>query len=576
MANLDLEPLDLEPVEKESKLDLEPVDHPAPIEAPEERPWYKPSLAGIKEAAIEQLPAEGAMIGGLIGGLTTAGPGAIPGAAGGGALGAGLRKLIRDYQSAPDKKEFITKTPTLSGTAEAFKEMTPEMAGGAIEGTTQEMGGQALGAGLNKILSRKALESAGSKLAASSAGLKPSEDTAMKWVAKEGGRFEKVPDASQMGIGQTAIEQGAVPNMGTMDQRVSAVKSALDNNYNKLDPLLKNAQQSLDPKLDEVMGSVGSIGDKLGNYHYDFQNQLAKGSMEASGTMSTQAEQIANKLLRQNAKNIENASNIDGNLIALNALKRNLQADADRLGAYGPRQDKPQAKYLKGMASIIRQHIEDLANAANPGSKLGDQVAEANSNINKLMDFKDALETSKQSVTTPLDVSKSIFGHGMLSALGYKLAGTEGAIALPVAAKGVQMGVEGATGQPISTTAKILGAKGALKAAKVVDSPIGDITLKTVPKVVSAKINPFSASQFKQQTSEINPTDSTKVASLMYNANDESLKNMSNNFKQDPSMQNIANALDKYIKTKDTQDLNVATFLMLQNRNAVKLLTGEK
>lgn len=545
MANLDLEPLDLEPVEKESKLDLEPIEHPQPIvDAPEEQGMISKGIdfaKNLPNSAIDLVP-----------GMKE------------------RREAIEAYRQTPEYKNAPSDIPGLTkGQREqSFKESSEAQMN---DPAYQAMGlvGESSLLALGKLIPGvgKMLQKGGSRMAADVAGIPAAEEAATQWVRKEGGRWSKQAVPGGKGIGQTAVEEGALPTFGGTEQRIKATESAIDRNYNQLDPLLKNAQQALDPKLEEVVSSVGPLGDKLAKYHYDFQSNLGQ---------TDQAGKIADKLLRENRGNIEKLANIDGNLEALNAFKRDLQKQADRLNAYGPNQNKPAANYLKGMAGVVRQQIEDLANAADPASQMGQQLASANANIQKLMDFKEGVETTKQMTAGPQDVAKSMLGHGMLGAIGYKIAGPAGAVALPATVKTAQVGAELATGQPMSTTAKILAAKGMLKAAKSVDTPIGNITLKSAPVITKTITNPFSQKQFKEQTPEINPTDSTKVASLIYNANDESLKNIANNFKQDPSMHNISNALDKYIKTKDTQDLNVATFLMLQNRNAVKLLTGEK
>lgn len=442
----------------------------------------------------------------------------------------------------------------------------------ALEDTTIGAGlgvaGGAIGESLAGRLSPQGLQKTGSRLAASVAGLEPEAEQATQWI-KKGDRWAKAPVEGGKGTGQIAVEEGALPTTGGSSQRVKATQQAIDDNYDKLTPLLKDAQSSLDENLDNTLNTVGHIGDKLGNFHYQFQDNLGQ---------TDQAGKMADKLLMQNKGNIQKLSQLDGNLEALNAFKKDLQGQAQKAGAYGPNQNKDAANYLKGMAGVVRQHIEDLANAADPQSQIGSQIKDANNNISKLIDFKEGVEdtASKQGGTGPMDVAKSALGPGILASIGYKIGGTPMAVATTVAGKTAQMGIESALGgQSLGTTGKILAAKGALAASKAVDTPIGKIVMRAPPTVANQSlISPFSQEKIQGVNQKLNPSDSTRIASTIYNADDESLKKITNDFKQDPSLENVANKMDAYLKSKDPQDLNAAVFLLLQNKNGIKLLTG--
>lgn len=432
----------------------------------------------------------------------------------------------------------------------------------AVGGGLGLLGGK-VAQGIANKLSPGALQQAGSEMIASTAGMEPEEQAATAWV-RNGDRWMKEPVEGGKGTGQIAVEQGAAPTMGGNPARIKATQQAIDNNYNKLDPLLDTAQENLDPKLDDTLNSVGHVGDKLANFYNQFVDNMGQ---------TDQAQKIGIKLLRDNRGNIEKLSQLDGNLQALNAFKRDLQSQADRAGAYGPNQNKDAANFLKGMAGVVRQHIEDLANASDPASQLGSQIKEANNNINNLINFKDSMQDMSNQPQEPsvVDMAKSMLGPGIKAAIGYKLGGPIGAVALPMAG----MAANAAMGQTMGTTAKILGGKAMLSGAKAVSTPIGNIIMRTAPPIASKIIsNPFSQEILQSQGQKLKPSDSTQIASTIYNADDTSLKKINNSFKQDPSLDNITSAFDRYFETKDPQDLNSATFLLLQNKNAIKLLTG--
>lgn len=612
MPKLDLEPLELEPIDSKSdKLDLEPL-----------------ALEPMESKSHEEVPAPSAPKQEWSG-PESAGQGVVQGATMGfsdelgGALGAGMEKLAgnpddksmsdlyheyRDLQRRRNKgaeesnpKTYLAgniaggvgsgialpgaaslKGAAALGAATGLGTSEAELGSGdpselkhGVEdvaiGSGLGLAGGVLGKGLSKAVSSAALRKGGSRLAADVAGISPEAEQAGQWIKSDSGKWIKKASPELPGTGEIALREGAVPTVGGNSAREVATQQAIDSNYDKLNPLLQKAQQSLDNNLDESLNNVGHVGDKLASNHYEFQAKIGD---------TDQASKIADKLLKENKGNIQKAAQMDGNLEALNAFKRDIQAQADAAGAFGPNQNKPAAQYLKSMSGVIRQHIEDLANAADPQSQIGSQVKDANNNISKLIDFKKGLQkpANQDQTVGILDSAKSYMGPGILSAIGYKIGGPAMAVAAGVAGKGAQMAAESALGgQSIGTTGKILAAKGMMSASKAVDTPLGKIVLKPAPVVVDKAItSPFSQEKMQNVNQRLNPSDSTKIAATIYNADDASLKKIANDFKQDASLEHVSNKLDSYIKSKDPQDLNAAVFLMLQNKNARKLLTGEE
>jgi len=543
--------------------EVKPVDNTE--KQPENKDWMPsmPTWSGIKEAAIENLPAEGAMVGGLLGTPldVVSGPGGtIGGAAAGGAAGAGLRKMIRDYQNAPSKQDYLTKPPTLEGVADSTK----ELGAGALEGATQEMGGQVLGAGLSagikKLIKPKSLEAAGSKLATSVVGGKPSKELTTEWV-KEGEHFVPKQGSDVVkGLGKTAVEEGALPTFGGSNNIYDKTLEAVSKNEAKLNPLLQQAQESLGDDVASRLDQVGHVGDKLGTFMTDFEREIPT---------TSKREGLINKLYETYGPKLEEISNADGDLIKLNQLKQELQQSAKELnkGIYNnPNQMEAatEAQFTKQLGGIIRQHIEDLANSAGGG--LGQEIKSTNKTLSNLYTYEDM---ARRSMDSPKGKPSLGIKNAAGAALGYAVGGPPLAIATGTA----QYGLEKGMGQSFGQLGKILGSKALLKGAKAIQTPAGPLMQKAAGPVVNKAIgNPFSTENAESSSG----TYADKISNSLYNATDDSLKAVALKLSQDPQLKHAAEELQKGIDLKDQQRKNNAIFLLLQKPSARKFLNPEE
>lgn len=423
-------------------------------------------------------------------------------------------------------------------------------------------GGQMLGSAAGKMLNPQSLEAAGSKMATSVVGGKPSKELATQWV-KQGEHW--VPEQGSdivKGIGKTAVEEGALPTTGGASAIYDKTLDAIDKNESKLNPLLKQAQSSLDDNLEGHLDDVGHVGDKMATFMNDFLDKIPTTSKK---------EGLTSKIFETYAPKMQEVADADGNLVKLNALKQEFQQSARELnkGIYNnPNQMETatEAQFVKQLGGIVKQHIEDLANSATGTDQLGQQIQQTNKTLSNLYTYEDmarkAMDSGKGAPKLGL---KNVAG----GAAGFAVAGYPGMIA----GAGAQYAAEKAMGQSTGQLGKILGAKALLGAAKTVDTPMGALVQKTAPPVINNSIsNPFSTERAQSATG----TYADKISSSLYNATDESLKNVASKLSQDPQSAHAADELSKAIDLKDEQRKNNAIFLLLQKPSARKYLNPEE
>lgn len=425
-------------------------------------------------------------------------------------------------------------------------------ASGAAGATGIGMGlgtiGGAIGSKLEGATDPEALETAASKLASKSVGIKPSRELARIYDSDTG----KVLQGSDIikGIGSTAMEEGALPLTGGPGAIYDKTLDAIDSNYQKLNPLLQTAQQKLsqDPN---ALEAVGNLGDKTADFLYDFRDSL--------GNRSDQ-DKIMKGLDDEFIPYIQKLVDADGNLQQLNVLKRGLQDQATDLNAAAydnPASDlKPKAEFVKRLGGIVRQQIEDLANQADPG--LGDQIADTNKTLSNLYTYRDA--------------AKKLLDKGQSSSL----------------TKALNLPSQILTGNTTGRLAQMASAKVANLASQNIDTPAGQLVQKVaVNTPLSVITNPFTQGTINKSLPEdgvpdgaIEPrqgvSESSKLSTNLYNATDESLKGVADTLSKTPGLEYYADHLNRAIDTNDSGEKNRAIFLILQNPRSRELITPDK
>lgn len=440
-----------------------------------------------------------------------------------------------------------TAEPTLGGAGQS-----------AAIGTGLGVIGGKIGEKIGGMLTPERLEVAASKAASKAVGLKPSKEMTRLYDPGTG----KMVEGSNIikGIGKTALEEGAVPMTGGPENIYNKSLEAINHNYERLNPLIANTQQKLNQNLQQYIEGAGSINQKAHNFINEFAEQLEK---------NPDRNAILKKFQDKYLPYIDQISQVDGNLQQLNQFKRAIQDYATDLSAAAyaqPASDlKPEAEFVKRFGGILRQHIEDLASAADPGA--GEQIGAINKTLGNLYTYKDAAKKMLDKSTTGL--GDAISTGGALGT-GFILGGP---VLAAVTGAG-KLAIEKGTGHPLSRLASMAEAKIANLASKKIQTPAGEIVQKAVTNVPLATVtNPFTQGRLQDK---YGPVEASKLSTNLYTADDDSLKNIASNLKSTPGLEFYGEHLNKAIDSNDNDDKNRAIFLILQNPKSRKLVSPLK
>lgn len=368
------------------------------------------------------------------------------------------------------------------------------------------------------------LDVAGSKMAQEAMGMNSAKDLTSEFNPMTG-KSTRGSDIIK-GTGNTALDQGVL--QGGQKNWYNNALDALESNYKKLPNLFQPAQAKIDQNLDQIISNVGPITTKTPDVMQDVFDSIPDTSQRTS---------IIRKLGQQYSKYEQKLGSAEGNLDQLNAIKQELTTAAENLSPqiYNNGSAKAESTLYKRLGGAVRQHIEDLANAADPGS--GDQIHQVNKTIGDLSSMLPSLQkTTRGGLPTSLkDVSQTLVGP------------TE------------------------AFAAKTL--KGA---SKIVQTPAGDLAQKAAPAVAKSFVdNPWKAIQSSTDTNNISPEQkTTKIAANLYNATDDSLKDVANTISKYPGMEHTADYLKKAIDNQDGNAKNRAIFLILQHPTSRALVTS--
>ncbi len=229
--------------------------------------------------------------------------------------------------------------------------------------------GHGLGKGISSALNPEARALAGSIQGAKATGV---------GIGGELTRGETIA-AGAKGIGQTAVEEGTLPLTGGPKAIYDNTIQAIDRNENKLTPIFDSAQEKINDNMSEVLNKTGLIGEKVQNQFDQFANRISN---------RPEQKKLLDPLLPIVEEFSSKLSDAEGDLSALNKLKQGVYKDVQSISkeAYNNPSGELSAKVqlYKQMGGQIRQHIEDLANAADPGA--GTQIAQVNGTLGNLYD----------------------------------------------------------------------------------------------------------------------------------------------------------------------------------------------
>lgn len=448
-----------------------------------------------------------------------------------------------------------SESSLVDGTPEDFNKLALDVG----TGTALGLAGGGIAKGVGKLTSPKTLETAGSKIASSSAGISPTEEM-VRGFDKTTGRIVEHPDIIK-GIGKTAIEEGALPFTGGAKAMFTKADEAININFDKLAPIMKSAQQKLDQQLPQSLEKVGGIGAKGGDLYYKFINEIPDTSQKAA---------LIEKLDKFYLPKIKQLQEADGNLQALADLKKEFYKGATSLKTNiysdpNATEKMTEAKFLKQLAGITRQHIEDLAGTVDKEAAKG--IKQTNQTIGNLVTYK---ESARELIDK--DAKKSVLGLSDI-ATGAGV-GAMSSTPMGLAALATKKGAELATGHPISRLAKIGAAKGAIAGSKALNTPLGQIVQKTAPVASGAVVRGPYTQEVIQNT--ISPSPATEMSNTLYNATDESLLSAAGKLKEQKGLEFYARELEDAIKEGDSRKKDRALFLIMQNPRSRKLFKEDK
>lgn len=401
------------------------------------------------------------------------------------------------------------------------------------------------------------LDAAASKLISKSVGIKPTKELATEYN-KETGQVSKGSDIIK-GTGKTALEQDATPLMGGPEATYDSSLEALDKNRQQLQPLLQSTQEKLDSNLVNTLQEVGPIESKTNPFIDKYLEDIPYNSQTPN----------LNKTLRGVYDNyVQKLSQADGNLLALNQIKAELQKSAKDMSqnAYVSGSNiSYEADMLKKLGGITRQHIEDLANATDQGA--GDQIHQINSNIQNMSTYSEAAKKM-------LDKPQPLIGmkDAAAATIGGLIKGVPGALATSAG----KIAIEKSTGNSLGRLGTIASGKVLNAMSKGLKTPAGQIYQKIAP--VSTLVSKVVQSPFVQETAQNKLTQnsqdkSTNIARNLYTATDDSLKDVAGSLKKTPGLEFYGDHLNKAIDQNDSGEKDRAIFLILQNPRSRKLVT---
>lgn len=363
------------------------------------------------------------------------------------------------------------------------------------------------------------LEVGASKMAQEAMGMNSSKDLTSEFNPMTG-KAERGSDVIK-DTGTTAMDQGVLKG-GTGKWYDNAL-DALDQNYKKLDPLMQSGQEKLSQNPQQFIESIGPITTKTPQIVQNVFDEVPE---------SSQRSVIVRKIGQQYDKYAQKLEAADGNLSQLNQIKRELQTAAENLSPqiYNNGSAKAEATLYKRLGGVVRQHIEDLASAADPG--MGNEIHQVNKTIGKL--------------------------QGMLPSLQKTTRG-----GLPTSFRDIGKAVVG----PLESFA----AKSMAGASKAISTPIGPI--EQIPQASKTALvrNPFAP----VKTENKNEQDSTYITRILANATPESLKDIAQKFQKEPALKSCGEMLNKAIMNEDNDAKNRAIFCAAQINKARQLLGGE-
>lgn len=405
-----------------------------------------------------------------------------------------------------------------------------QLESGAVGGALGA-GGAYVGNKLASAITPASLSSVASNTAARMAGVKASRNAAT-------------------GIGQTLLDNNAVPFTGGADALSEAIQNARTSNYkDKLSPILQQIQDGLGSN--DATGSNKLVQNAEGTFS-DWAQQTSNRS---------DAPQIINKVQKEFDPYVQKLADAGDDVSKLNSMKQGLQKQeqaAYQVLANGQKEPTPESDFFMQLAGQVKQHIQDLGNSVDNG--LGEDLAQANKTSGNLKEAgKSATKLAdRQDASSPLNSIYNLVNAPLkMVKQPIQAATARGANAASKAADA--LGTDSPFAQFLG---KSLGGNPAR--TEDVQAPVDDTAKQFLP---APKISQPSGSSASNGSNDIMDTSHT-----LYNANDDTLSALGAHLAS-IGHSAVGESLQDAITNKDDQRKNAALFTIMQNPQLRKAIS---
>lgn len=469
-------------------------------------------LARMRDAQAKEANPKSYLAGNVAGGAVTAA--AIPGsslASLGRAVATGVGTGAASALGS-STADLTTGEPGQYGQA-----LTDTVVGGAIGGALSVPGHY-----IAKSLSKPELATRSAANANKALGIKP-----------KGG------PQSNLDIGATVLDEGALPLTGGSEQTARMLGERISEGFKTTQPILQRAQQNI--QSGKMIGQpvtvpvANRIENALGA---ELRNLPQTGEMIALG------QNIERNLYPW----IQQLRKAGSDPVKLDQAKKGMYETIKQLkaNAYNTPDNGAKVEIYKKINSILRGEIEGVVGTA---SGAGDEavLAETNQVLSKLIKAKSAVEgptgiIAQDLAKKPGSLSRSDLPAGTLAAAAYAL-NNPGIAAMMIGAGGVKLATEAATKNPIGRLANIA-------TARTQRALMGD----GAQMAINAGKN-------------ISQAGVQSGIQSIYRRSPEQLRAIADMLRQEQSTANLGDALTKALDSDDSQTRDSVLFALEQNPN---------
>lgn len=355
--------------------------------ATEEPALQKPEMGigeGIARTTINQLPLIGSVGAGMLATPGTLGVGTLPAAMAGGAAGAALKQTLNNYFFDDEAKKQAVEMQGMDK-PEMFMHLMKAPAYGAVEGITNEMGGQLVGKGIGAIaektspmLRKFAVDQSANFLGATKAirnKLGPDKIAQMGAQGLDTGVVSPLVSAEQAVLRNKAVQDAAMLSRKGI---YSQIDEAGASSFNPLEVATK-----IDSKLGQTFNRTGEFPTEVAQAKQ--LDSMTKGIMNAGdqNISMTKAQDLIEALGKEGRFDATRSSATNdiakqAYREARNALNESAASAVDKVGTPGLKQSLEQVNQQYSNGIYIDKALNNkIAGKGNKMIGLTDTIAAA-------------------------------------------------------------------------------------------------------------------------------------------------------------------------------------------------------